>query len=60
MLTANYIAYVDPVERFSMMTTAANPIVDKIHSRMPLILLSDECEEWLYWELLEDDRPQKG
>ena len=48
--------YGDPVERFSMMTTAANPIVDKIHSRMPLILLPDECEEWLYgnyWKLID-------
>lgn len=48
--------YGDQLERFSMLTTSANSTVGKIHERMPLILLPDECDEWLhgdYWKLVD-------
>lgn len=35
-------------ERFVILTTVANESVRNIHGRMPMILLENEVEEWIY------------
>lgn len=36
-----------PVHSFSIITTQANPLVEKIHNRMPVILHPEDEEAWL-------------
>jgi len=47
-----------PQERlsFSIMTTAANSFMSKIHERMPVILETKDFEEWLDPEVQEPDQ----
>jgi putative SOS response-associated peptidase YedK len=40
---------------FSIMTTAANSFMQKIHDRMPVILDKKQCEEWLDPEVQEPE-----
>ena len=37
----------DGQDRFVILTTAANPSVSPVHSRMPLILERDELTAWV-------------
>ena len=46
-------------EYFSIMTTVPNSWVEKIHSRMPVVMRPDEIDIWLYGEYAElSDREQ--
>jgi putative SOS response-associated peptidase YedK len=50
-----------PMERhsFSIMTTAANDFMSKIHDRMPVILEAKDIEEWLDPEVHEPEQIAK-
>lgn len=37
----------DPIETFTIVTTAANPSVESVHDRMPVVLPRDREREWL-------------
>ena len=39
---------IDPGRRHAILTAAAEGEVTRIHSRMPLFLRREECEDWLY------------
>jgi putative SOS response-associated peptidase YedK len=41
----------EPLETFTILTTAANPVVARVHERMPVILPPEAYEEWLDPEL---------
>lgn len=45
---AGIYQYFQNVERFVILTTAANTTVAAIHDRMPLILEEQEIESWIY------------
>ena len=47
-----------PTEKhsFSIMTTAANEFMSKIHDRMPVILEAKDIEEWLDPEVHEPEQ----
>ena len=38
----------DGMERFTVLTTAANESVSRFHDRMPVILNRDELEPWVF------------
>jgi len=45
----------DEGKSFSIMTTAANPFMEKIHDRMPVILRSEQFDDWMSSEIHEPE-----
>lgn len=45
-----------PVESFTIITTAPNSLMEKIHNRMPVILPREEEAKWLNPEFAKTDR----
>src|SRR5215471_9838827 len=45
----------DEGKSFSIVTTSANPVMEKIHDRMPVILRVDQFDDWLSPEMHEPE-----
>jgi putative SOS response-associated peptidase YedK len=56
-----YDVWTDPktnkeIQSYTIITTAANGVVGKIHHRMPVILLREDEDEWLNPDIIEPER----
>lgn len=48
MYLAGFFDMMENEERFVILTTQANDSMKKIHDRMPLVLETDQLEDWIY------------
>jgi len=54
-----YVAGIYQMDRFSMLTTVANSSMKPIHNRIPLILETDDLEDWLTNDKLTEELLKK-